>query len=190
MNVIKLTCQNCGANLEIKDNVAFCEYCGAKLALNDESQTITYNYNHTYIKRDEARIRENETREKVRLQKLEYKERKEKRDITIGLVCGFGIPLIIILVILLGSGINKGVAQVQGKVSAGYHEDYIGEDYEAVVKQFEEMGFENIVTIDLDDSGLAFWNNGKVKSVSINGDDSFQSTSYFHLEDKVIIKYH
>lgn len=103
MNVIKLTCQNCGANLEIKDNVAFCEYCGAKLALNDESQTITYNYNHTYIKRDEARIRENETREKVRLQKLEYKERKEKRDITIGLVCGFGIPLIIILVILLGS---------------------------------------------------------------------------------------
>lgn len=190
MKTIKLTCQNCGANLEVEDNIAFCAHCGAKLALDDENRTTTHNYNHTYIKRDEARIRENETIEKVRLQELEHEERQEKRDTKIGLIVGLGVPLFIILAILLGFGLNKGISEAQGKISAGYHEDYIGEDYEAVVKQFEEMGFENIVTIDLNDSGLAFWNDGKVKSVSIDGNDSFEDSSYFYPDDKVIIKYH
>ena len=47
-----------------------------------------------------------------------------------------------------------------------------------------------IVIIDLEDSGLAFWNDGKVKSVSIDGNDSFESINYFYPDDKVIIKYH
>ena len=52
------------------------------------------------------------------------------------------------------------------------------------------MGFTNIVTVDLDDAGLAFWNDGKVKSVSIDGNDSFEDINYFYPDDKVIIKYH
>ncbi len=31
MKTVKLICQNCGANLDIKDNIVFCSYCGAKL---------------------------------------------------------------------------------------------------------------------------------------------------------------
>ncbi|MBE6796925.1 MAG: zinc ribbon domain-containing protein [Ruminococcaceae bacterium] len=192
MKVKKLTCQTCGANLEVKDNIAFCSYCGAQLVLDDENRTTThnYNYNYTHTKRDEARIRENERKEKVRLTELEYEERKEKRDNKIGLICGLGIPLFIILAILLGFGINKWSSQAQGKICAGYYKDYIGESYEAVVEQFEEMGFENIVTVDLEDSGIAFWNDGKVKSVTIDGNDSFESINYFYPDDKVIIKYH
>ena len=64
MKTVKLTCQNCGANLDVKDNIAFCSYCGAKLIIDDENRTTTHNYNYTHIKRDEARIRENERKEK------------------------------------------------------------------------------------------------------------------------------
>ena len=141
----------------------------------------------TFTQGDDVQMQDNES---IRLKELEYNERQEKRDTKIGLICGLGIPLLIILAIFLGFGINKVMAQAQGKISAGHHEDYIGENYEAVVKQFEEMGFKNIVTIDLDDSGLAFWNDGKVKSVSIEGNDSFEELSYFYPDAKVIIKYH
>ena len=33
MKVKQLICQNCGANLDVKDNIAFCSYCGAKLVI-------------------------------------------------------------------------------------------------------------------------------------------------------------
>lgn len=190
MKIVELVCQNCGAQLEVTEKMACCAYCGTKLALDDENRTITYNYNETFVKRDEARIHESDTKERIRLKELEHEERKAKRETKIGVICGVGIPLLIIISILLGLGINKWGAQAQGKISAGNYEDYIGEDYKAVVKQFEEMGFENIVTIDLEDSGLAFWNNDKVKSVSIDGNDSFESINYFDPDAKVIIKYH
>ncbi len=186
MKTVKLTCNNCGANLDIKDKIAFCSYCGTKLVVDDETITV----HHIHTRRDEARIKDGERKERVRLKELEYDERKEKRNIKIGLFCGFGIPVFIAIAILLGFGINKWTSLAQGKICAGYYGDYIGENYEAVIEQFEEMGFTNIVTVDLGDSGLAFWNDGKVKSVSIAGNDSFDSIHYFHLDDKVIIKYH
>ena len=192
MKLKVLKCPECRANIEIEEGrkSCFCSYCGCKIVLDEEKQEHTYNYNYNYVKRDEARIRENERKEKVRLSELEYEERKDKRDNKIGLIAGLGIPLLIIVAILLGFGINKWTSEAQGKISAGYYDDYIGENYEAVVEQFEELGFENIVTIDLEDSGVAFWNNGKVKSVSIDGNDRFESINYFHPDDKVIIKYH
>ena len=52
------------------------------------------------------------------------------------------------------------------------------------------MGFTNIVTVDLDDAGLAFWNDGNVDSVSVDGNDSFEDVNYFYPDDKVIIKHH
>ena len=82
MKTVKLTCQNCGANLDVKDNIAFCSYCGAKLVIDDENRTTThnYNYNYTYTKLDEARIRENERKEIIRLKELENEENERKRD--------------------------------------------------------------------------------------------------------------
>ncbi|MBQ8186682.1 MAG: hypothetical protein IJ037_07395 [Clostridia bacterium] len=56
--------------------------------------------------------------------------------------------------------------------------------------QLSELGFENVVTVDLDDSGIAFWKNETVESVSIDGDTYFESINYFYPEDKVIVTYH
>lgn len=196
MKMVELVCQNCGANLDVNDNMAFCSYCGAKLVLDDGNRTITHNYNYTYTNIDETSIHENEQKSNLRLQELKYKAQKEKRDVWIGLI-GFMVLLLIPLFIFVGLGISdyaseekKAKAEAEGMISAGFHGDYEDEDYEAVVKQFEEMGFENIVIIDLDDSGLKLWENGKVESISIDGDSSFDSDDYFYPDDKVIIKYH
>ena len=186
LKTIELKCKNCDASLELKENIAFCPYCGTKLVIDDES----INVNYVYTKRDEARIRECERKEKIQLKKLENEENKDKRDTKIGIIVGIGVPFLIALIILLGLGINKWSAVSSGKISAGNYKDYVGEDYIIVVQQFEELGFENITTIDLDDSGVAFWKNGKVKSISIDGNSDFDSINYFYKDDKVIIKYH
>ena len=73
MKAVNLICQNCGANLDVKENIAFCSYCGTKLAIHDGNRTITH--------RDEARIRESERKEKVRLKELEKEETERKRDL-------------------------------------------------------------------------------------------------------------
>lgn len=42
MKTVQLTCHNYGANLDVKNNAAFCSSCGTKLAIDDENRT---NYN-------------------------------------------------------------------------------------------------------------------------------------------------
>lgn len=71
MKLIKLTCANCGAELELDADrkQAFCTYCGAKQLIDDESIRII----------DEARLKEAE----VRLKELEYEHEREIREETI-----------------------------------------------------------------------------------------------------------
>ena len=72
MKLIKLTCANCGAEMEMDADrkQAFCTYCGTKLFVNDEGINIT----NRII--DEARIKEAE----VRLKELEYEHERELRE--------------------------------------------------------------------------------------------------------------
>ena len=70
-------------------------------------------------------------------------------------------------------------AAEEGRISAGSDEDYVGENYEAVVDQLETLGFTNVKAIDLDDSGVTFWKADKVESVSIGGDTSFYSSNHY-----------
>ena len=104
--------------------------------------------------------------------------------------------LISILCLLIFSGIfenthsDESEADKQGKISAGYYKDLIGEDYQAVEAHFRAAGFTDIELIDQDDSGLAFWKDGKVTLISVGGNTSFSSTDYFSPDTKVIISYH
>lgn len=78
MRTIKLTCHNCGANLEINDKIAFCPYCGTKLLIDDGNRTTTHKFVRTI--RDEASIRESERKELIRLKELEYEEKQRERE--------------------------------------------------------------------------------------------------------------
>ena len=95
MKLIRLTCKNCGAELELdaERKQAFCTYCGTKLYIDDESINIT----NRII--DEARLKEAE----VRLRELEYQHEREIREETIRKEQkkSFWISVIVFLIALL-----------------------------------------------------------------------------------------
>ncbi|MBR3768583.1 MAG: hypothetical protein IKL10_10165 [Clostridia bacterium] len=66
-------CPNCGATLKFEDSnrdFGFCQYCGAKIMLDD------YRSTHRIV--DEAKIKESETKERIRLKELELEAEKRK----------------------------------------------------------------------------------------------------------------
>lgn len=77
MKLISLTCPNCNANLDNIDPsrpFCYCQYCGTKIALDDG--TIRKE-THIY---DEAKIKETESNELLKLKELEIEREREKED--------------------------------------------------------------------------------------------------------------
>ena len=72
---ISRVCPQCGANLEVSSDrqFFFCEYCGQKIILSDSNHQ-----KYTYRKIDDARIREAEAKELVRLKEIELEQAKLK----------------------------------------------------------------------------------------------------------------
>lgn len=70
MKVVSLTCPGCGANLSIEDGrkQCFCQYCGMKIMLDDESIT--------YRTVDEARIKEAEVQAMLKMKEMEQKNKQ------------------------------------------------------------------------------------------------------------------
>ncbi len=73
MRLVNQSCPKCGAELSIDmdKKQAFCQYCGAKLMIEDEN---SYTINQRII--DEARIKEAE----LRMKELEFEREKELND--------------------------------------------------------------------------------------------------------------
>ena len=184
MQTVKLTCENCGANLEIKDNIAFCPYCGAKIAIDDGNRTITH--------RDEARIRDSERKEKVRLKELENEEKqktrehKEQKWFWIGWAIFMVVLFSIIFIMAALDGPNKNEVKMPCDMS-----DYKGEQYEAVVQELEDLGFYNIETTEKKDL-VTGWitKDGEVYKVSIGGDSDFDEGDIFPKDAEVVVTYH
>lgn len=75
MKLIKMTCPNCNAELEVDADrkQAFCQYCGTKLLIDDE----TINVNYRYI--DEARVMEAQMKQSqidMRFKRYEQEDRE------------------------------------------------------------------------------------------------------------------
>ena len=194
MKLHKMTCPNCDGMLEMKvlddSDCIFCPYCGQKFYVDDGKKTYTINHNININKniRIDKTIHNRYT-DDAEVIKAKSKDNENKRAWIALIVCAvlcLGIPF----AMLTKFDIEEKQAEKAGKICAGFYRDYEGEKYEAVVAQFEAMGFENIETIDLGDSGIAFWKNETVQSVSVAGDSSFDSTDYFYTTDPVIITYH
>lgn len=186
MKLIKVTCPNCEANLTIDaDNrKGYCQYCGTQIMLDDGKTEHTYNKNVNI--HNETINRHIDDADVIRAKTADHEEKNAWKFFKWYFIV-FGV------VIVLGLTIPPILAHmntVQGKISAGDYDEYVGENYEAVVAQFEILGFENITTVDLNDSGLAFWMDKTVESISINGKTEFYDYDYFEPDAKVIIKYH
>ena len=194
MRTEKLTCQNCGANLDVDGKIAFCSYCGAKLIIDDENRTYTHNYNYSYsyTKKDEARFRESETKERIRLKELENEENEKKREhketkwILLGLAA---IGIICFCSLFLMAECEKpNDDEIKMPCSVS---EYEGENYEIVVQELEDLGFDKIETAQKKDL-VTGWltKDGEVYKVSINGDSDFSEGDIFPEDSKVVVTYH
>lgn len=182
MRVTTLRCRNCGAYIEVPNpnmQMCYCQYCGSQNWIDNGNRTI-----HKCIERhdvDEAAI---------------IKAKTEYRNIHLKWLSGFLLGLVVVVFYVwlfwdLGSYERDAKnAEEAGKITAGNSNDYEGENYESVEKTLKKLGFTNVTSIDLDDSGLKFWTNKEVESVSIDGDTSFDKYDYYEPDTTVIIKYH
>lgn len=188
MKLKVLKCPECRANIEFEEgrDFCFCSYCGCKIVLDDEKQETTTNKNINVTKNINKTNHYVNEADVIRAKnEIDKDSRDFKQDLII-----FGILFLIPIVIFLGLFLNKAIAQHEGKISAGYYADLVGENYEVVKAHFEAAGFTTIELIDLDDSGVAFWKDGKVAIISVGGDTNFESTDWFYPDTKIIISYH
>lgn len=188
MKLHKLTCPNCSGILDIKfskdTSSVFCPYCGQRFLLDDEKKEYTFNKNVRVDKTEHKRYTND-----AEVIKAINEDKKDKRALIAVFAC-FALALAIPLILSLTMNLKESVAKNSGKVCAGYYQDLIGEDVKTVNAHFEAAGFTNIELIDLDDSGIAFWTDGEVKTISIGGDTSFSGDDYFDPDTKVVISYH
>ena len=188
MKLQVLKCPECRANLEVEEGrtSCYCQYCGCKIILDDEKKETTINKNINITKNINRTERYVDDAEVI---KATNKEKEDKRS-WIALAIIGAVLVVVILSVNMYFFIGGKVAKSQGKVSAGYYRDLVGQDYETVVAHFEAAGFKNIEVIDLDDSGVLFWKEGKVEKISVAGDTSFESTDYFSTDSKIVISHH
>lgn len=185
MKIKTIDCPCCGASVESdiqgRDSV-FCNYCGKQIDLQDDNST-TKNINISKNIKIHKKVTNNA--EVIRAQ-AETKRIKNDLIAFVVIMCSF--LLIAALCIGIPSLINV-INKTNGKLNAGYYKDLVGEDYKAVQAHFESAGFVNIELVDLDDAGLFFWEEGKVKFISVGGDTDFDSSDWFAPDTKVVISY-
>ena len=187
MKARKFDCPYCGgvidANVKEREFI-FCNYCGQRIQLDDEKKQFTYNKNVNISKYTHTRYTDDA--EVIRAQREADEGNRNFKQFLIL----WGFLILIPIGIFVGLFLNKTIARNAGKISAGDYRDLLGKDYETVEAYFESAGFINIKLIDLDDSGLMVWKNGKVETISVGGNTSFESTDWFEPDAKVVISYH
>ena len=114
-----------------------------------------------------------------------------KTTLIIITVC-FGVPLLLGLFfgLILPSCTNF-ANESAGMVQVGMSQiEFESENYKTAVAHLEAVGFTNIELVDLNDSGLAFWTDGLIKEVVIDGKASFDSDDWFDPDARIVIIYH
>ena len=192
MKLQKLNCPNCNGTLDIKigdEKYIFCPYCGQKFFVDDGKKEYTINKNININKNITHTKRTYDEAEVIRA-KTEDREKKNSWWLIIGLVIFFIADIAVLFGLDYADERAEQKAINTGIITAGSNDDYEDENYEVVVEQLETLGFTNITTVDLDDSGITFWKADKVDSVSIGGDTDFYSGDYFEPDVTIIVKYH
>ena len=108
VKLVELSCPSCGASIQVGADrkECFCSFCGAKAILDDGSVT-------THII-DEAKIREAEANEKIKLKEAELElERlnnlKEKETMKMAIIlnaCIWGVLIILVAILAIAGVFN------------------------------------------------------------------------------------
>lgn len=186
MKLSSIKCPNCGANINTdisKQKNIFCTYCGQQLEVDNDvkENKITKNINKSINIHNQYENVADKIREENKIKKLKYE--------TIQFIFAMVILLSPAFILSLKSDISEKNNRLKGRISAGYYDNYIGQNYQYVKSTLESAGFIKIELIDLDDQGL-FKKDGEVTNISIGGNASFTSSDYFDKDVTVVITYH
>ena len=178
MKLIKVKCENCGADLEVNKelNECVCNYCGAKTIIDDETKKveITKNINYKKMYTDEAKLK-----------KIENEEKENKRTFAFLIIYLLGMVILLIVIFLSFKPKSDEIALPVNE------KDYRGRPYEQVVKDLESIGFENVETYPKKDITIElFTKDGQVESVTINGKANFEKGEYMKKNARVLVTYH
>ena len=177
-------CTNCGGMLDLQVDEShcriFCPYCGQAYQVDHRKKeiVITQNVHVTERRIDDAEV---------------IRARTEARKHA---TMWYAVLVLVLLSVVFWGcmvfvpRIKASVAQRDGKLSAGSWTDYYGMSFQGAEQCLTELGFSNIVLIDLADADGVFWKEGAVDDVIINGDAHFGDGDYFYPTDKIIIRYH
>lgn len=184
MKIFKLKCPSCGATLENEERIMYCGYCGEKLLLDDGTENI----NFTYREFDEARIRENERKERIRLKELENQAKDKEREHKTLIGCVVVWFILMGMLYFMGESSKPKVDEVKIPFSS---EEYKGDNYEQVVKELKNAGFTDIAVVDQKDL-VTGWltKDGSIDRISIDGDSEFSDGDIFAKDARVVITYH
>lgn len=72
---ISVKCPSCGAELSVEHErgITYCNYCGTKILIQNDRE-------HVYRSIDEARIKEVESEQLLRLREMEIEEKDKERE--------------------------------------------------------------------------------------------------------------
>ena len=200
MKIIQMKCPACGATFDISEDRTnfFCQYCGTKLHLDDESKTIHINHRidhkieQTVRNVDEAAVREADAKALKQI----VNDRNNKRTF-------IGCLVVLLIAVLFYGGLwistdlslfmhkqeisNK---QEAGLITPGDYQNYEKDTYQEAKAKLEALGFTNITLVDLDDAFLFVRKADTIKSLSINGKTKFNSNDYYEPEVPIVITFH
>lgn len=219
IKAVSIKCPECGASLDVEEGrkQLFCEYCGAKIMLENDHE-------YTYRSIDEAEIKKAETERILRLKEFEKAERAEKisnkvKIIVLSLSLALGASGIIMIAVgfsnddyiglslaglfaiegapfVAGIGFNlfdnsedkEPSNRIQVPISMSNAE---GKEYSVVEAQFRGAGFSNITCVPLKDLRVGLLKKqGTVASLSVDGNTVVVSGQKCAPDVSVIISYH
>lgn len=218
IKMIPVKCPQCGADLTIEEGrqSLYCQYCGAKVIVQNENE-------HIYHTIDDAAVKQAETDRIVKLKQMELAEKKEsarekyksfkiKLSIILGIIAivcigigfnvddeagaGFGVAGMFAGLILIYSWVldpNKednddsdGRVKVPDSIS-----DYEKKSYVAIESAFRSAGFTNVKCVPLNDLTTGLLKKPDwVESITINGRSITSGGRKFLPDASVVISYH
>lgn len=192
--VYSMTCPHCGATIDVDADVetTYCNYCGNKIYIDDNAKKINknINYHKTYV--DEAKIKKIESKERIRLEELAYKEREDRRNNKVFFICIGFLFLIMIVCFGLAEGSEQKNKPKEDEIEVPFSaEELEGKNYEVVISDLENAGFTNVKEKQIKDIVVGLVKkDGEVEQVSVNGDSDFTSGTIFPDDAKVVVVYH
>ncbi|NLG03199.1 MAG: hypothetical protein GX567_05160 [Clostridia bacterium] len=191
----------------------FCSYCGSQVIMTNENEYI---YRHI----DEAGIKQAETDRIVKLRELEMESQEngtKKILIAVWLVSTAVLLLLgvigmntdsegLMMCMLLGMCVGMwggigifGLGKKKKRTVVSADEAIISEsmanyndkNFNTIAMLYKSAGFMNVNTVPMNDLNLfTMKNNGKVDSVSINGEEDFDEGDVFSKNSHITITYH